>query len=77
MAVASLVAAGSLAFAAPEHPPKPAKAATAVTPKKEAPRNKDEPVIGAPHAILIDAETGTVLYESDADKLIFPPASPS
>src|SRR6478735_3538213 len=33
---------------------------------------KDEVAINAPHAILIDAENGGVLYERDADKLIFP-----
>ena len=33
---------------------------------------KDEPNISAPHAILIDAENGGVLFERDADKLIFP-----
>jgi D-alanyl-D-alanine carboxypeptidase (penicillin-binding protein 5/6) len=38
---------------------------------KEAPR-KDEPKIDAPHAILIDAENGGVLYQRDPDKLIFP-----
>lgn len=39
--------------------------------KKDAPK-KDEPNIGAPHAILIDAENGSVLFERDADRLIFP-----
>lgn len=39
--------------------------------KKDATR-KDEPVLTAPHAILIDAENGGVLFERDADKLIFP-----
>jgi D-alanyl-D-alanine carboxypeptidase (penicillin-binding protein 5/6) len=38
---------------------------------REAPR-KDEPKIDAPHAILIDAENGGVLYQRDPDKLIFP-----
>ena len=37
-----------------------------------APDNKDGPKISAPHAILIDAENGSVLWERDADKLIFP-----
>src|SRR6187200_3670698 len=40
-------------------------------PKKEAPK-KDEPNISAPHAILIDAQYGGVLFERDADRLIFP-----
>jgi D-alanyl-D-alanine carboxypeptidase (penicillin-binding protein 5/6) len=39
--------------------------------KKDAPK-KDEPQISAPHAILIDAENGGVLFERDPDKLIFP-----
>ncbi len=33
---------------------------------------KDEPQITAPHAILIDADNGGVLFERDPDKLIFP-----
>jgi D-alanyl-D-alanine carboxypeptidase (penicillin-binding protein 5/6) len=33
---------------------------------------KDEPAITAPHAILIDAENGGVLFERNADQLIFP-----
>lgn len=37
-----------------------------------APDNKDGPKISAPHAILIDGENGSVLWERDADKLIFP-----
>ena len=36
------------------------------------PPKKDEPVLTAPHAILIDAEFGGVLYEKDADQLIYP-----
>ena len=39
--------------------------------KRDAPK-KDEPQIAAPHAILIDAENGGVLYERDPDRLIFP-----
>jgi D-alanyl-D-alanine carboxypeptidase (penicillin-binding protein 5/6) len=66
-----LVGFGALAFAAPKAEHKPAKPAAAVTPKKEAPK-KDEAGISAPHAILVDAENGAVLYERDADKLIFP-----
>jgi D-alanyl-D-alanine carboxypeptidase (penicillin-binding protein 5/6) len=41
------------------------------TPKKEAPK-KDEPNISAPHAILIDAQYGGVLFDRDADRLILP-----
>ena len=40
-------------------------------PKKEAPK-KDEPNISAPHAILIDAQYGGVLFDRDADRLVFP-----
>ena len=71
-AAALLVSLGALAFAATSahKPGKPA--AVAVAPKKEAPRNKDEPIINAPHAILIAAENGGVLFERDPDKLIFP-----
>src|SRR5689334_9989446 len=43
----------------------------ALAQRKEGPK-KDEPQINAPHAILIDAENGGVLYERDPDKLIFP-----
>ena len=73
---AALLAAGvcASAYAAtPAHKvgPAPKKTATAPAPKKEAPK-KDEPNISAPHAILIDAENGSVLFERDADRLIFP-----
>jgi D-alanyl-D-alanine carboxypeptidase (penicillin-binding protein 5/6) len=44
----------------------------ALAQKKDAPPRKDEPQINAPHAILIDAENGSVLYQRDPDKLIFP-----
>ncbi len=72
-ATAVFIAAGALAIAAPKHDVRPAKSAAPAAQKKEAaPRNKDEPVIAAPHAILIDAENGGVLYEHDPDKLIFP-----
>ena len=46
-------------------------APAALAQKKDAPK-KDEPQIAAPHAILIDAENGGVLYERDPDKLVFP-----
>jgi D-alanyl-D-alanine carboxypeptidase (penicillin-binding protein 5/6) len=63
---------GAAAIAAPTHAPAPAhKGAPAPAQKKDAPK-KDEPNISAPHAILIDAENGGVLFERDADKLIFP-----
>jgi D-alanyl-D-alanine carboxypeptidase (penicillin-binding protein 5/6) len=46
-------------------------APAAIAQKKDEPR-KNEPQINAPHAILIDAENGGVLYQKDPDKLIFP-----
>src|SRR3569833_542260 len=49
-----------------------ALAASPAAQKKDPPHGKDEPQINAPHAILIDAENGSVLYQHDADKLIFP-----
>lgn len=60
---------GAVAAAAP--PAKVAPAAKKEAPKKD-PARKDEPPISAPHAILIDGENGAVLFERDADKLIFP-----
>jgi D-alanyl-D-alanine carboxypeptidase (penicillin-binding protein 5/6) len=33
---------------------------------------KDEPNISAPHAILIEAKSGSVLFERNADQLIYP-----
>lgn len=33
---------------------------------------KDDPPINAPHAILIDAENGSVLFERDPDVMIYP-----
>jgi serine-type D-Ala-D-Ala carboxypeptidase (penicillin-binding protein 5/6) len=71
LAAAALFAAvGTLAYAAPKHEVKPARPA-AIAPKKEPPK-KDEAGITAPHAILVDAANGGVLYERDPDKLIFP-----
>lgn len=70
----ALLAAGlsAAAFAAtPQHRPASGLAAKKDVPKKDAPR-KDEPPISAPHAILIDAENGAVLFERDADAMIFP-----
>lgn len=56
--------------AAQKKPEKPApKAAQAQ--KKPEPK-KDELGLAAPHAILIEAKSGSVLYEKDADKLIYP-----
>ena len=62
LAVAALMTAGLLAGPVQAQRGRDATAA----PKK------DEPQITAPHAILIDAENGGVLFERDADKLIFP-----
>ena len=54
-----------------KHAPAPASAQKKDAPKKD-PQKKDEPNISAPHAILIDGENGGVLFERDADRLIFP-----
>lgn len=67
-----VIACGNLADAAtPKHQPASGLAAKKDAPKKEA-NKKDEPPISAPHAILIDGENGAILFERDADKLIFP-----
>ncbi|HEY4980855.1 MAG TPA: D-alanyl-D-alanine carboxypeptidase family protein [Pseudolabrys sp.] len=63
--VASLCAA-ALAAPAPAHKP-----ASGLAQKKDAPK-KDEPPISAPHAILVDAEYGGVLFDRGADQMIFP-----
>jgi serine-type D-Ala-D-Ala carboxypeptidase (penicillin-binding protein 5/6) len=57
--------------AAPTAKHAPASAQKKDAPKKD-PQKKDEPNISAPHAILIDGENGGVLFERDADRLIFP-----
>ena len=51
--------------------PKAAPAHSAPAPKKDAAK-KDELGLAAPHAILIEAKSGSVLYEKDPDKLIYP-----
>jgi len=61
---ASAFAATSAHKVAPAHKAAPA-------PKKDATK-KDEPNITAPHAILIDGENGSVLFERDSDRMIFP-----
>jgi D-alanyl-D-alanine carboxypeptidase (penicillin-binding protein 5/6) len=43
----------------------------ALAQKKDQPKS-DEPKISAPHAILIEAKSGSVLFERDADREIFP-----
>ena len=45
---------------------------TAQQSKPAAAPKKDEPQISAPHAILVDAENGGVLFQRGADDLIFP-----
>ena len=64
--IAAVVAAVPVA-AAKEAPP-PAKKAAQPAPAVK----KDDLPITAPHAILIDAENGSVLFERNADELIFP-----
>ena len=57
-------------FAAPKKEKEPPpKKVTATAPVK---RDKDDPPITATHAILIDAENGSVLFERNADQLIYP-----
>jgi D-alanyl-D-alanine carboxypeptidase (penicillin-binding protein 5/6) len=75
LAVVMLVAGCAEGFAAtPAHRPasglahKPGSGLAA----KKGEARKDELPINAPHAILIDAENGGVLFERDPDKLIFP-----
>src|SRR6185312_10838374 len=66
----ALAIAGALCATAIAAPPQH-KGTPAAAHKKDAPK-KDEPNVTAPHAILIDAEYGGVLFERDADRLIFP-----
>ncbi|MDP2410511.1 MAG: D-alanyl-D-alanine carboxypeptidase family protein [Pseudolabrys sp.] len=50
-------------------------AAPAAAPKKEAAKpapKKDDPPITAPHAMLVDADNGAVLFERDADAMVYP-----
>jgi serine-type D-Ala-D-Ala carboxypeptidase (penicillin-binding protein 5/6) len=70
-AAAVCFCATAVAAAPPGHRPAPAAAQKKDAPKKD-PQKKDEPNISAPHAILIDAEYGAVLFERDADRMIFP-----
>jgi D-alanyl-D-alanine carboxypeptidase (penicillin-binding protein 5/6) len=69
-AVMAAAVAVTPAIAAKKEPPPPpaAKKPVAAAPVVK----KDEPQIVAPHALLIDAENGNVLYERDPDQLIFP-----
>ncbi len=64
---------GTVAVSAPKQKSVAAQAQKkAAAKKQQAARSKDEPPITAPHAILIDAENGAVLFERDPDQLIFP-----
>jgi D-alanyl-D-alanine carboxypeptidase (penicillin-binding protein 5/6) len=73
LTAAALVASlGLPAFAAPKQKAVAAQAQKKAAAKKDAARKKDELPINAPHAILIDAENGAVLFERDPDQLIFP-----
>ncbi len=46
--------------------------APALAQRKEAPKTDGGPKLAAPHAILIEAKSGSVLYEREADVLIHP-----
>jgi serine-type D-Ala-D-Ala carboxypeptidase (penicillin-binding protein 5/6) len=71
VAAAVCFCAAALAAPPPAHKPAPTAAQKKDAPKKDA-QKRDEPNISAPHAILIDAENGAVLFERDADRMIFP-----
>ncbi len=70
MVTAVAVALVLVASPSPAQQKKPAPKPAAAQ-KKDAPK-KDELGLAAPHAILIEAKSGSVLYEHDPDKLIFP-----
>jgi len=70
-ALAGTLCAAAIAAPGPAHRPAPAAVQKKDAPKKD-PQKRDEPNITAPHAILIDGENGSVLFERDADRLIFP-----
>ena len=72
MAAALVASLGLPAFAAPKQKAVAAQAQKKAAAKKEAAKKKDELPINAPHAILIDAENGAVLFERAPDQLIFP-----
>jgi D-alanyl-D-alanine carboxypeptidase (penicillin-binding protein 5/6) len=60
------------AFAQADAAPLKTPAQKAAAPKKPAPKKEEGFHVSAPYAILIDAESGTVLYEKNADQLMFP-----
>src|SRR5215469_9025479 len=71
----AVLLAGALAMAAPQAPAAPAPKAAAKGPATATAVKKDDAFQTAiPNAILIDADTGSVLYEKSADMLV-PPAS--
>ncbi len=68
-----VVGLGAIALAAPSKKEKeaPAAAQKKDAAKKEPPK-KDEPPISAPHAILMEAEYGAVLFDRGADAMVYP-----
>src|SRR5437763_15499097 len=67
LAVALGVALATGAIAAPRAP-----AHQSAAPKPPAAKKEEGFQVAAPFAIMIDAESGTVLYEKNADQLMFP-----
>src|SRR5258708_7689107 len=70
----AIAAALGAAVAAPNTPPAPKAAARAPAPATQVPKKDEGFQTSAPTAILIDAESGSVLFEKNADELV-PPAS--
>ena len=68
---AAVVGWALLAAPAPAQKKDAPKASPAQAQKKEAAK-KDDIGIAAPHAILIEAKSGSVLFERNADQLIYP-----
>jgi D-alanyl-D-alanine carboxypeptidase (penicillin-binding protein 5/6) len=72
--VVMAVALGSALLACPalaQKKKEPPKAAPAHAQKKDTAK-KDELGLNAPHAILIEAKSGSVLYEKNPDQLVYP-----
>src|SRR4051794_38032303 len=74
--LACVAAGGLVAHTALAAPNPKTKAKEHAAPKQPAPKAVETPGFhtAAPHAILMDAESGTVLFEKNADELA-PPAS--
>jgi D-alanyl-D-alanine carboxypeptidase (penicillin-binding protein 5/6) len=73
LAVALAAGPSGLGLAAPlKTPAQKAAASKAGAAKKPAVKKEEGFQVSAPFAILIDAESGTVLYEKNADQLMFP-----